>query len=333
MSSPSTPDPDAQVIEDASGWFARLRASDVTLQDQDAFMHWKAQHPTHAEAYDSLCRLWDNLEVPCQVAFRADTRIKVPGGQSRPIERKARAWTTRGVKRSTAFVAAIVLLTAVAALWIPDALQLWQSDVVTMAGEQRQLTLADGSTVLMNTQSALAVGTWWSRREVTLLKGEAAFSVTPAPEKPFIVTAGPGTVQVVGTKFSIRKHADRVTVTVAEGTVTIQTAAPAAPIRIGAGQEVSYDAQGISPVTSANLIKALAWQRGQLVFTMEPLSGVIDELNRYHSGAMILANPVLRQRVVSGVFATNDPLRVVDAITETLHVRSLSIAGRVVLLY
>ncbi|MCW5799639.1 MAG: Protein FecR, ferric citrate sensor [Nitrospira sp.] len=333
MSSTSTPDPEAHVIKEASEWFARLRATDVTPREQDAFTQWKAQHPTHEEAYDALCRLWAKLEEPSHAAFRAERPIASPSGHSPPTERNPSASRILGGKRSLVFAAVIALLTTVAALWIPHALHRWKSDVSTEAGEQRHLNLADGSTVLLNTQSALAIGTWRDRREVTLLKGEAAFSVTPDPEKPFIVAAGPGTVQVVGTKFSIRKHPDRVTVTVSEGTVTIHATVSADPVRVQAGQEVSYDTQGIGPIRNADFMKALAWQRGQLVFTMEPLSGVIDELNRYHSGAMILANPALRPRVVSGVFATNDPLRVLDAITQTLHVRSLSIAGRVVLLY
>lgn len=333
MSSSSTAAHSAQLIEKASEWFARLRASDVTPQEQETFTRWKAQHPTHGEAYDAVCRLWDKLEVPCHAALRAETQINVRSIRSQPAERKTRAWRILGGARSLALAAAVASLTTIGAFWIPDALLVWRSDVATAAGEQRQLALTDGSTVFMNTQSALTIGTWRSRREVTLLKGEAAFSVMPNPEKPFIVTAGPGTVQVVGTKFSIRKYSDRVTVTVSEGTVAIRTAASGEPTLIPAGQEVSYDAQGIGSISDADLMKALAWQRGQLVFTMEPLSGVIDELNRYHTGAMILAHPSLQQRVVSGVFATNDPLRVIDAVTQTLHVRSLSIAGRVVLLY
>lgn len=333
MSSTSTPDPEAHIVEEASVWFARLRAADVAPHEQDAFTRWKAQHPAHAEAYESLCRLWETLEQPSYTAFRAENRTIVPSGPSRHIDTTSSPATTLGGMRSLAFAAMVALLTTVAAFWVPDALHRWQSDVATVIGEQRRLDLADGSTVLLNTQSALAIAPWGNRREVTLLKGEAAFSVTPDPEKPFIVTAGPGTIRVVGTKFSIRTHPDHVTVTVSEGTVTVHATASAEPVRIVAGQEVSYDAQGIRPIADANLMKALAWQRGQLVFTMEPLSAVIDELNRYHSGAMILANPALRQRVVSGVFATNDPLRVIDAVTQTLHVRSLSIAGRVVLLY
>lgn len=332
MNSPSTPNPDTQLIEEASDWFARLRAADVTPDEQDAFMRWKARDPTHGEAYDAVCRLWDRLELPSQTAFRAETRTLASSPPSPRRPSTSFAKRVRGGARRLTVAAAVAILTTVA-FWIPDALLLWQSDVATVIGEQRRLELADGSTVLLNTQSALTLVPSRNRREVTLIKGEAAFAVAPDPEKPFIVTAGPGTIRVVGTVFSIRKHPDRVTVTVSEGLVTILTAAATEPVRIRAGQEVTYDAQGIGPVTDADLMKTLAWQRGQLVFTMEPLSGVIDELNRYHPGAMILANPALRQRVVSGVFAVNDPLRVIEAVTHTLHVRSLSIGSRVVLLY
>lgn len=316
---------DERRIEEASEWFARLRADDVSPEDRAAFDRWRRQDSAHRDAYESISRLWERLERP--------TRELLPTALDSQPAACAGPPARRRPFRFAGLAAVVASLAVTIGLWLPDALTLWSSDYSTVTGEQRQIVLADGSTVLLNTDSALSVQAWGTTRDVTLLKGEAAFSVTSHPDKPFHVKAGPGTIRVIGTKFSIRAGPERVTVTVTEGVVTVQAQHAGEPVQIEAGREVSYGAAGVGPVTAADVVKTLAWQRGQLVFTMESLGTVIEELNRYHSGMIVLANPRLRTRTVSGVFTTDDPMRVVNAVKKTLRVRSLSLADRFVWLY
>ena len=84
---------------------------------------------------------------------------------------------------------------------------------------------------------------------------------------------------------------------------------------------------------AADILETLAWQRGQLIFERQPLSQVIKEVNRYRSGQIMLINPKLKERVVSGVFDIADPDAVVDGIKTTLKVRSVSLSNQLVLLY
>lgn len=320
------PDPETRLVQEASDWFARLRAENVTSDDHAAFARWKERDPENVAAYESVSRLWDSIGQSDLSKHLTQFDLPEPADGQRRSRRHS-------LIRRLALAACVAAVVVGAGVWGPDLLQRWQSDYFTSAGEQRHVTMEDGSTLLLNTQTALSVNAQEGTRGVTVLKGEAAFSVTSNPDKPFIVKAGPGEVRVVGTKFSIRKRADRVTVTVNEGTVTVTGVYGSSSVRVEAGEELSYDANGLGPVVEANLLKTLAWQRGQLVFTLEPLKSVIEELNRYHPGAIILANHNLDSRTVSGVFATDDPLRVVNAITHTLHVDSLSMADRIVFLY
>ncbi len=318
------PDPEARLIQEASDWFVRLRAENVTSDDQAAFARWKEQNPANLAAYESVSALWESIgQSDLSKHFTQFDLPEAADGQRR----------SPSLVRRLALAACVATMVVGAGVWGSDLLQRWQSDYSTSAGEQRHVTMEDGSTLLLNTQTAVSLNAKEGQRGVTILKGEASFSVTSNPDKPFIVKAGPGEVRVVGTKFSIRTRPERVTVTVNEGTVTVTAANASSAVRVEAGEELSYDANGLGPVAKANLLKTLAWQRGQLVFTLEPLKSVIEELNRYHPGAIILANHNLDTRTVSGVFATDDPMRVVNAITHTLHVDSLSMTDRIVFLY
>ncbi|WP_187299359.1 FecR family protein [Nitrospira moscoviensis] len=319
-------EPSAQLVQEASDWFARLRAETATPRDQAAFARWQAQSAEHRRAYESICALWETLEGPSQALFK-----RMQGDL--PTTRRLSRPRAVGFGRSLRLAAAVAGLVIGAALWLPGALEFWRSDYATAAGERRQVALEDGSTVLLNTDSAVAIPPWQTNRRVTLLKGEASFSVASDPTKPFIVTAQAGTIRVVGTAFTVRHRSDRVTVTVSEGTVTVGADATAESVRVEAGQEVSYGADGIGPVMTADLLKTLAWQRGQLVFTLDPLEAVIEELNRYHHGVVVVADPALRTRIVSGVFTLDDPAQAIRAITRTLHIRSVSWGDRLIVLY
>ncbi|BCA56625.1 Protein FecR, ferric citrate sensor [Nitrospira sp. KM1] len=329
-----TPDSDRyeKLVGEASDWFARLRAEDATEDDRCAFIRWKSQSPAHHDAYESVRLLWDSMAQPAGAWPEIDLQSLERDRVNDLSPRRSRS-AMAGVFRTVGMATMVAAVAVAAALWGPDVLQRWQSDYSTSAGEHREVQLSDGSTVLLNTASALALGTWDHERVVKILKGEAAFSVAADSTKPFIVKAGAGEVRVVGTKFSIRTWPGRTTVTVTEGVVTVGTDAESDTVQVRAGEEVSYGGQGMGAIVKADPMRSLAWQRGQLVFTMEPLSAVIEELNRYHSGAIMVVNPSLKTRMVSGVFATDDPVRVISAVTRTLHVRSFSLTDRFVFLY
>ncbi|MGC4097106.1 MAG: FecR family protein [Nitrospira sp.] len=322
-------DPQARLVQEASDWFARLHAEHVTGDDHAAFARWKDQHPANGAAYESVSELWESIgRVDLQEHIVDLKQFDPPPDVRRP-------WRSRQhhFMRMAAVAALMAAVVVGAGIWGPDLFQRWQSDYATSSGEQRHVRMTDGSTLLLNTQTALALHPNANIRGILLLKGEAAFAVASDPDKPFIVKAGPGEIRVVGTKFSVRKRPERVTVTVNEGTVTVAGINASSSVRVEAGEEISYDENGLGPVVKADLLKALAWQRGQLVFTLEPLKSVIEELNRYHPGAIILADHNLDTRTVSGVFATDDPMRVVSAIIHALHVDSFSMADRIVFLY
>jgi transmembrane sensor len=207
----------------------------------------------------------------------------------------------------------------------------WLSDYATGTGEQRTVTLPDGSAISLDADSAIATAYDDQFRRIRLLHGRAFFDVAKDPARPFIVEAADGSVTALGTRFVVHEWADTVTVSVEESAVSV-----VAPDRthavLKAGENVSYARQGIGKVEGGDVEAALAWRRGKLIFEDRPLRQVIADVNRYRTGTIRLLDARLLDLRVSGIFDIRNPNGVLDAITSGLPVKSLQLSPYLVLL-
>jgi len=312
------------VSEQASAWFARLQADDVTAEEQARFKSWYRASREHARAYDRMRVLWEMLEAPAQrVQAKVDAEQVPP-----PLANKS--------PHSRRFMAASPLILGIAVLLsnqLSMLYQNWQSDYHTGPGERLTIALDDGSRITLNTDTALNVDFSAAQRRIELLRGEGYFDVAPNKSRPFIVTNGTASARAVGTAFSVRDFADAMRVIVSAGTVEVSSNNAHQAVLVHLNQQVSYQQGRIGPVKPANILEALAWQRGQLIFNRQPLATVVDEVNRYRRGQILLINPELKERIVSGVFDTNEPNAAVDGIKATLNINALNLSERLVLLY
>jgi transmembrane sensor len=204
------------------------------------------------------------------------------------------------------------------------------ADYATGIGERRTVSLPDGTLVHLNTASALSVNYSPTRREVHLDAGEALFEVAKNPARPFVVLAQNGQARAVGTVYDVQLTDDTVRVGVREGIVAVSTRQGATtPVNVTAGQRVSYNGAGqVSNIVADGLDTQTAWLRGKLIFNRQPLSLVINEIQRYRKGRIILANQHLADLKVSGVFDLNDLDDLLKSIDETTdaHVFSTPVA-------
>jgi transmembrane sensor len=185
----------------------------------------------------------------------------------------------------------------------------------TKVGENQTTQLADGSTLLLGADSRVTTAFDERARRVVLEQGEAFFRVTHDSSRPFIVLAGTYSVTAIGTAFNVRKSADRVVVSVAEGTVAIgPSPAPSQPaplgvlhdtLRANAGQAVMLDnADQQLQILRIEPQAVAVWQGGRLEFAREPLRAVITSVNRYAGRQVMLENAQLGElRFTGTVFA------------------------------
>lgn len=308
MSDPIHPSALSEALyEQASLWHVRLRGADADEALREAHRRWLAEDPRHEQAWTETLQLWGRLAEPV-ARIRAEEQAQ---------------WTQRRrqrpVLRRLALAACLVVGVALGALWQRGELDGLGSDYHTRVGERRSIELADGSRVELNTRSAIDVDFADGRRSVRLLRGEAWFDVRKDPERPFIVSLPMGQVKVTGTRFNVRLDDRQAVVSLVEGRVELSDAGQFAVLE--PGQQSRLQRDGLLAPVPFDAQSIDAWRQGQLVFYRTPLKSVIAELDRYQRGHIFIRDPALAELPVSGVFATNDPSAVLEALRSTLGVQ------------
>ncbi|MGO2009478.1 FecR family protein [Vreelandella alkaliphila] len=310
------------ILEQAAIWQAQLKdAHGDGLESgkvRAAFSTWLLADPRHRQAFDEMQSLWGALEEPVANLAQAPRTAS-----------HARSW--RGF---FATAACLVLAVVLGLGWQQDWPPRWHADVVTSVGERTTLELNDGSSVALNTRSALAVDFTPEQRRVSLLAGEAWFDVAKDETRPFIVDIGQGHVKVTGTRFNVRLEDGEALVSLVEGRLqlTNDTTGGAEPVVLSPGQQARLAAGGISTPVAFDKTAVTAWQRGQFVFYNEPLARVVANLNRHRQGHILITDDSLNRLKVTGVFSTSEPDTALEVITNTLPVEQIRLTDYLVLL-
>lgn len=288
---------DNAIDEEAVRWVARRDGARWTDEDQARLDHWLAQDTRHRGAWLRAQAAWTSLD-------RAS--VAAAGGRKAPTAPRPgrRAILGFGLAGATAVAAA-----AIGAFVFVD---MRGVNYGTALGEVRQVPLADGSRLVINTGSEVAVDLEPRERRLRLEQGEAWFEVAKDPRRPFVVTSGSTRVTAVGTAFSVRRRAEGVDVLVTEGVVSIKprVLGGGEPIRVAAGYRVFVDARGVvSPAVHAvgEIDRALAWRSGQIVLDGETLGEAVAEFNRYNARKIVIEDQALSHERLVGWFRTDEP--------------------------
>ena len=322
------------ITEAAADWAVRLQAGPLSPAEQAGLAHWLAADPRHGQALAFAQRTWDALGE-----LRLDPELA-----SSVVPRRASRQTTITAPRSPRrrwlprAASAAVLVLALTLGWLqgPQALLYLEADYLTGKGELRTVQLADGSTVELDSSSAIGLDFTGSQRQVRLLAGSAVFDVAPMTGKetrPFVVHSAGGQTRALGTRFVVgREGEQQAWVGVLEHSVAVSLDAPAVQ---GARERVLQQGQsaryapdsGVVPLDGFDLQRATSWRRGVLVFDRQPLAVVVERLNRYRPGRVVLTNDALAQREVSGVFHLDMLDAALSSLTQELQLRRFDLAG------
>ncbi|MCU0999479.1 FecR domain-containing protein [Stenotrophomonas maltophilia] len=193
-----------------------------------------------------------------------------------------------------------LLLVAAGALLAAD--PAWQvRDYQTAVGERRNVTLPDGSQVLLDAGTRVQVRRHLRSRQVLLVRGQARFEVQHSAWRRFQVDAGPVHVRNYGTVFDVDRQGDLSEVTLWRGAVGVRVDGSEAEQRLKPGQRLLAQAGSLSPPEAVSPDRA-DWTHGRLQFDRLPLSEVLRILQRYHDRPIVLDDPTLGPLLVSGVF-------------------------------
>lgn len=301
---PHATPPDDQQMAEALDWL--VIEDDMDAATRARFDAWLAASEGNARAYQRVRDAWQSPLLPVAAARLERQRAQE---KVRPLRRPGRFW------KPVATAAALVL--AIGVMVQGDLLTRLRADHFTAVGERQKVQLADGSNVLLNTDTALSSRVDDQQRVARLYRGEAFFDVAHDRSRPFEVEAGPVQVTVRGTAFAVRYLGNEAEVSVQRGEVDLRTRQDDARVSLGAGDSIRVGPQGFGERQhGAEAESQLAWVKGRLVFENCPMSQVLAELRRYYPGWIVNTNARLENVSVTGNWRLDDPLGVARSLAQ-----------------
>ncbi len=306
-------EPISNAVADAAAmWLTQLMSGEMGAQDRQRWMAWRAERPEHERA-------WQHIES-------ARSRMSALNGAL-----ASRALTAAGDVRKARrrmIVGPLLLLGGAGAGWRllrSEAAQQLAADLRTPAGEQRRVTLEDGSRIMLNTDTAVDVVFDPSRRVLRLVAGEVLIETShQSPDsgrpdhRPFIVQTREGAIRALGTRFIVRQHDGSTSVAVLESAVEVTPAASGEASRVQAGERLVFTG-GATGRREPLDPQADAWTRGQLIAADARLGDFIAELGRFRRG-VLRCDPAVADLRFSGVFPVHDTDRILAMLPNSLPV-------------
>lgn len=301
---PAPTDTNADPQQQALDWFTRLRDEDVGDAERQAFEQWR-QNADNARAWDEVVALWQTLELPAR--------------RVRKAERLTR-------KRWPRLATAACLLLAAGAAWLQwPALQRLGSDYATAAGERGSYTLADGSQLRLDSNSAVQVELHGDTRVLRLRQGRLFIEVTH-DGRPFVVEVDDAQVRVLGTRFSVARGDGIDEVVLQSGKVEVVNGTHTQ--MLAPGQRLTVQDGRIDAPQAVDAERLLAWRDGQLRVRDVSLREVLQRLADYQGQHLLLLDANAGQRLISGSFNLDQADSALDALLSSQKLQANSLAGR-----
>jgi transmembrane sensor len=312
-----------EIEQQAAAWVLRCDRG-LTPAEQDDFCQWLAADPRHRAEIVRHRKHWSRLDT--LVHWRPEFSVH-PNPDLLAPPRRSRL--QRFLPISLA-VAAGVAIAATILGWHSMASNRGASRTLATSAPfsaNGQRILDDGSIIELNQGAEVTVRYTTVQRQVRLERGEAHFTVTKDPARPFVVTAQGVDIRAVGTAFNVRMERVAVEVLVTEGRVEIDGARdksepteshdgrPAKPPlipRLEARQRAVVSTAPhaappqIATLTSGEIERVLAWQHRMLDFTAKPLRDVVLQFNRYNTVQLVVLDEELASVPISATIRSDN---------------------------
>ncbi|MNK63745.1 fec operon regulator FecR [compost metagenome] len=302
------------IQKEAQAWVVRLASGQVSERDAQVFRHWCARSRRHATAFAEARAVWGAMAPAARAVKRAQA----------PVNVARRAWLGGAVAASLG----LLVLRPPTDLW--PAVAGLAADYATGTGEQREVALDGGVLVQMNTQTRLdAAPVQDGAASLVLLAGEAEFQAGLRGAASVRVQAGDGTVSAGSARFNIRLFGQEVCVTCLAGRLRVAQAGNDA--ELAAGQQLRYRPEHFGIARAVAKGDVSAWRQRLLVFKQSTLAEVVDEVNRYRPGKLILNGDALKHTRVQASFSLDRLDDVIALIQDAYGARVTRLPGGIVL--
>lgn len=302
-----------RVCAEAAAWAVRLHGSARDRTLESGWRAWVAESPEHASAWELASDIWN-------------TSHDITGALAQPPVPVRREPLTRRIAQAIVAAGVCVILLGV---W---GWQFWsRSSFTTKVGEQRTVSLRDGTRVELNTNTHLVMQYDKHVRRVILRSGEAYFAVAHE-QRPFVVMAGSRKIIALGTSFMVHRDDQTdapLTVTLIEGRVAVAkveagdalASKPLPDVTIlNSGQRLKVRRDASAAIDSPAMDRATGWRRGQVIFDHTALSEAATDLNRYSTLRLSVALSAA-QIPIGGIFRVGDSESFARAVADSYDLR------------
>ncbi|MEK7265404.1 MAG: FecR domain-containing protein, partial [Pseudomonadota bacterium] len=312
----STPAIDTPPGDAAAYWQMRKHSGAMSAEEREAFMKWLRASPENAREFAILEKMLAAADTHAQALLASEFESEMKARSERDAEQRNGRVGKVAAALATVAIAAVIAIFA--QQYRPQEVMAYE----TAKGRHQTVELDDGSAAEMNTGTAITVAYSRSKREVTLLSGEAFFTVEKDKSRPFVVKADQAEVPVTGTSFSVSELKGKLSVHVLTGVVDVAPQeGPASTLLAGDMIEVGEDGRA-GPITRYDPSMALAWRGGTARFRGEPLGDVLETLNRYFDTPIELSDRSLAALPVTGEFDIRDRDTAVTALALIFNLES-----------
>jgi len=291
------PDED-RLWEDALDLVIRLQSDPLNGVTNNLVQNWRARSPAHDAAWREVA------EIHGMTGHILEAR-----------KRQHRQEELHLTRRSLMIAGAIGVGGAIVAAAVgPRLLLEAQADFITAKAEITVVKLEDGSAATLGPESAIKLAFDDRARRIQLLSGMAYFEVARDEARPFSVTSDQLTATALGTAFDVAADAGYTSVSVQHGSVEVRMPHVQSE-RLESGQWLSLEGSAqLIERGSRDAGQIAAWRDSQLIVDRERIAAVVSRIGRWHTGSIVLADPDLGARQVSGVFDLGQPLRALEAV-------------------
>jgi transmembrane sensor len=371
-----------QVYQEACEWFVEFRSGDLDDAGRRRFDLWARKSPEHLAAYLEIAAIWsegsaldpglkwDPKTLIAQAAADAANVVPLTDRSSAANASAAVSTLSPGLapdklhsRESPPGKSSLLRLrvaASIAAVALTVGTTIWYQNFrmpvyATTFGEQRSITLTDGSVIDINSRSKVRIRYSAQERNVDLLEGQALFHVAKNLARPFLVSTATTQVRAVGTEFDVYQKQGGTVVSVVEGRVAVQLRSKAAgnetadlshvaaarqdgagtqksdsrPIFLAAGEQVLVTTKTMRKADHPNITIATSWTQRQLEFESASLSEVAEEFNRYNERQLVIEDPTLYDFHITGVFSSADPGSLVRFLRERPGVQVTETASEI----
>jgi transmembrane sensor len=292
----SGPAPDVrQAVRAAAQWLALLESGGATEQDRANLQRWRDSCRSHELAWQKAQALRQRFaDLPSALALSSLDR---PDPARRVVLRRA--------------LGAVALVPAAWLISRQLPLEVWRADLHTATGERKQVQLADGSSLELNTASAVDVDL--PSRRVKLVEGEMSLKVSGT--SPLTIQTRFGQVIVSQSEVCVRQNASNCRVSVFNGVVQLQPLQDAS-LTLRAGQQINLQATGASGIEPFDVLQP-GWREGVLMARNQALGDFLRELDTYRPG-VLRWEPELEALRITGSFRLDDTDRILALLAASL---------------